>query len=551
MTESALSPQLRSSPRSKSCQIGDASCRPWLSIEPLEHTQTPRRRIRYGAPARLAGTLPNRNASSVLPPSSGCFYSPIHRTRMSDGRRGGDFVRFTGAPCLLWIYSSGHQSGLAIAHSTGKFRLRRMTKGQSVLQGKRKLQDFLPSLCRFLPCLLVFLVLGFSGRAQVSPSSAPAGPKQEYLVYVVCESADKIVLIRFGPGGARIESQMRIGLMPMDVNGPHGIAVSPDKQYFYVSVGHGRPEGSVWKYRAGTDTVIKYTSLGLFPATTDITPDGNFIYVANANFHGDMAPSSISVVATDQMIEVKRIPTCTMPHGSRLNHAGTKHYSACMMDDMLVEIDTRKFAVDRYFMLAQGKEMGMTGAPAADSMGDQKMSDQNMTDPKTTDHNVSNHKTSDHKTLCTPTWAQPSNDGSIVYVACNQSNEIVAINTDTWTLARRFPAGTGVYNLAMTRDGRLIATNKRGQSVSIFDPATWRELATIPTQRKVVHGAVVSPDDRYAFISVEGVGSEPGTVEVIDLGSLKTVATVDVPPQAAGIDFWKMEPSTKMETSKQ
>ena len=378
-----------------------------------------------------------------------------------------------------------------------------------------------------MPCLLVFLALGLSGGAQTPPASTPAPapqlPAQDYLVYVVCESADKIVLIRFGPGGARIESQMRTGLMPMDINGPHGIAVSPDKQYFYVSEGHGRPEGSVWKYQAGSDTVIKYTSLGLFPATTDITPDGNFIYVANANFHGDMVPSSISVVATDQMIEVKRIPTCTMPHGSRLNHAGTKHYSACMMDDMLVEIDTRKFAVDRYFMLGQGKEMGMTGAPAA--------------------HSVSDHSRTDHKTSCTPTWAQPSNDGSIVYVACNQSNEIVAIKTDTWTLAHRFPAGTGVYNLAMTKDGRLIATNKRGQSVSIFDPVTGRELARIPTQRKVVHGAVVSPDDRYAFISVEGVGSEPGTVEVIDLSSLKTVATVDVGPQAAGIDFWRMEPS--------
>lgn len=353
-------------------------------------------------------------------------------------------------------------------------------------------------------------------RGNAQTFNPPPGPTKDYLVYVVCESADKIVLIRFGPGGAKIESQMRTGLMPMDINGPHGVAVSPDQQYFYVSEGHGRPDGSVWKYRAGTDTMIKYTSLGLFPATTDITPDGNFIYVANANFHGDMVPSSISVVATDQMIEVKRIPTCTMPHGSRLNHDGTKHYSVCMMDDMLVEIDTRKFVVDRYFMLAQGKEMGMTGVPAA-------------------------HAMTEHKPACTPTWAQPSNDGSIIYVACNQSSEIVAIKTETWTLARRFPAGSGVYNLAMTKDGRLIATNKRGQSVSIFDPATGRELAKIPTQRKIVHGAVVSPDDRYAFISVEGIGSEPGTVEVIDLGTLKTVATVDVGSQAAGIDFWKME----------
>lgn len=377
----------------------------------------------------------------------------------------------------------------------------------------------------FAVCLLVAL-----GSLAAQTSTQP--PTQDYLVYVVCEAADKIVLLRFGAGGAHIESQVRTGLMPMDLNGPHGIAISPDKQFFYVSEGHGRPDGSVWKYRTGSNEVIKYTSLGLFPATTDITPDGNFIYVANANFHGDMVPSSISVVATDQMIEVKRIHTCTMPHGSRLNHAGTKHYSACMMDDMLVEIDTRKFAVDRYFMLAPGKEMGMTGAPFPQSAAG----------PSMPDHNMADHKMTEHKPVCTPTWAQPSNDGSIIYVACNQSNEIVAVKTDTWTLARRFPAATGVYNLAMTHDGRLIATNKRAQSVSVFDPVSGKELARIPTQRRVVHGVVVSPDDRYAFVSVEGVGSDPGTVEVIDLNTLKTVATVDVPPQAAGIDFWKLEP---------
>jgi hypothetical protein len=30
-------------------------------------------------------------------------------------------------------------------------------------------------------------------------------------------------------------------------------------------------------------------------------------------------------------------------------------------------------------------------------------------------------------------------------------------------------------------------------------------------------------------------------VEVIDLAAKKTAASVDTPPQAAGIDFWKME----------
>lgn len=186
------------------------------------------------------------------------------------------------------------------------------------------------------------------------------------------------------------------------------------------------------------------------------------------------------------------------------------------MDDMLVEIDTRKFDVARHFVLTKGKEMGMDGAPH----GQMKMGELS----------------------CVPTWAQPSNDGSEIYVACNKSNEIAVIDVATWKLARRFPASNGVYNLAMTKDGRLVATNKRGQSVSIFDPKTGKELAHLPTKRKVAHGAIVTPDNRYAFISVEGVGSEPGTVEVIDLESLATVATIDVPEQAAGIDFWKNEP---------
>jgi DNA-binding beta-propeller fold protein YncE len=356
-----------------------------------------------------------------------------------------------------------------------------------------------------------------STKTATTASSGPDAPTQDYLVYVVCESADKVVLLRFGPKGLQKERETHIGLMPMDINGPHGIAVSPDKNYLYIAVGHGQPDGSVWKLKAGTDEVMKYTTLGLFPATTDISKDGEFVYVANANFHGDMVPSSISVVATDAMVEVKRITTCTMPHGSRLNPDGTKHYSACMMDDMLAEIDTQKFDVSRHFMLGVGKETGMEGAP----QGQMKMSELS----------------------CVPTWAQPSNDGSEVYVACNKSNDIVVVDVASWKMTRRFPAGNGVYNLAMTKDGRLIATNKRGQSVSIFDPKTGKELAKLATKRKVVHGAVVTPDNRYAFISVEGVGAEPGTVEVIDLGAMKTVATIDLPPQAAGIDFWKTEPS--------
>ncbi|MFY9557654.1 MAG: YncE family protein, partial [Blastocatellia bacterium] len=275
-------------------------------------------------------------------------------------------------------------------------------------------------------------------------------------------------------------------------------------------------------------------TLGFFPATMDISSDGGLLYVVNFNLHGDMVPSSVSIVATEQMIEVARVPTCTMPHGSRINPQGTRQYSACMMNDMLVEIDTNSLKVSRHFVVTKGKESGMNGSPASHAM----------TEPSTHDaggHGMEPPKPGDIS--CSPTWAQPSADGRFVFVACNKSDEIVEIDATNWKVTRRIAARPGVYNLAVTRDGKLIATNKRDQSVSIYELKTGRELARIPTKRRVIHGAVVSPDNRYAFISVEGVGSEPGTVEVIDLDSLKTVATVDLPEQAAGIDFFKMEPA--------
>jgi DNA-binding beta-propeller fold protein YncE len=363
-------------------------------------------------------------------------------------------------------------------------------------------------------------------------NSAAQTPTQDYLVFVVCESADKIALIRFSPRGARVDKLIETGSMPSDIDGPHGIVVSPDKQFYYVSLGHGRPYGSVWKYSTKDDTVLGKVTLGFFPATMDISSDGGLLYVVNFNLHGDMVPSSVSIVATEPMLEVARVPTCTMPHGSRINPQGTKQYSACMMDDLLVEIDTNSLKVSRHFVVTKGKESGMAGSPAAHAMSEHAS------------HDVGGHGLEPPKpgdTSCSPTWAQPSADGKFVFVACNKSDEIVEIDAASWKVTRRIPARPGVYNLAVTKDGRLIATNKRDQSVSVYDLKSGRELARIPTKRRVIHGAVVSPDNRYAFISVEGVGSEPGTVEIIDLNSLKTVATVDLPEQAAGIDFFKIE----------
>jgi DNA-binding beta-propeller fold protein YncE len=382
------------------------------------------------------------------------------------------------------------------------------------------------------------------GAAQTGPA-----PDRTYLVYVVSEAVDRVQLVRFGPAGISVERGFTTGLMPTDPDGPHGVAVAPGGKHVFVSTGHGTPYGYLWKYSTANDSLEGRVQLGLFPATLQVSPDGYLAFIVNFNLYGEKVPSSVSVVATDEMTEITRIATCTMPHGSRLSPDGRRHYSACMMDDMLVEIDTRKLAVSRYFVLRKGQEHGVVGAPSVASTSSAVSATSAApaapAAPAGGGHEVGGHGMEPPKpgdTSCSPTWAQPSADGRRVFVACNKASDIAEIDVASWSLTRRWPAGEGVYNLAVTHNGKLLlATNKRGQSVSVFDVGSGKELKRLATRRKVVHGVAVSPDDRYAFVSVEGIGSEPGTVEVIDLGALATVATVDVGPMAAGIDVWKMQ----------
>src|SRR5499433_2326388 len=115
---------------------------------------------------------------------------------------------------------------------------------------------------RFIISALLLVVLTPLALAQ-------SKPEKEYLVYVLSEDADKISLVRFGPEGIRVDHEITTGDMPVDIDGPHGIVISPDRQFYFVSIAHGRPFGTVWKYSTQNDAVLGKTTLGYFPATMD------------------------------------------------------------------------------------------------------------------------------------------------------------------------------------------------------------------------------------------------------------------------------------------
>ena len=348
-------------------------------------------------------------------------------------------------------------------------------------------------------CGLLLAACAGSGGAG-SAAAEPAPEDVSYLFYVASESEDEVSLLRFTPGaGLTREKVIPVGRLPAEIEAPHGLFVDPTGDWWYLTLGHGFPNGQLLKYETGSDTVVATTELGLFPAT--IAVSGALALAVNANFHGDHEPSTVSVVETGSMMELDQVETCTMPHGSRFSADGRHHYSACMMDNRLVEIDAAALDVTRTLDLA----------PPGGGM-------------------------------CSPTWATPSPDGRHVYVPCNRGDAILEVDREAWEVTRTIGAPGAPYNLDLTPDGRkLLGTLKGGAAIAVWDVESGEQLARIETELRVTHGIVSTPDSRYALVTVEGVGGEPGMVEVFDLQRYARVATAEVGKQAGGIAFWKSE----------
>ena len=355
----------------------------------------------------------------------------------------------------------------------------------------------------------------FVASAAILIAGLSAGIPQApaYRILVASESGDVVTQLAWNGTELRVVKVVPVGIMPADIDGPHNVAASADGRFWYVTIAHGTPYGSLWKLTAGGDTVVGKAPAEMFPTTIGLTPDGELAFVANSDFHGDHPRGNVvTVVRTATMTTLTNLPACDMPHGVKVNHAGTRVYVSCMNSDEILEIDRLSLRVTRRHKTGEG----MTHATA----------------PMLPTHD------------CAPTFVSVSPDDRRLYVACNHGNTLQVLDAATLDLIKELPVGTGAYNVEPSADGKwVIVTNKKAQSVSLVDAGTLAEAARIPTSTKLPHGVAYSPDGRWAFISVESVGAAPGAVDVIDLTTKARVASVAIPGQPTGITILR-EPAS-------
>ena len=365
------------------------------------------------------------------------------------------------------------------------------------------------------------LIASLCTSLDLAPGTSTRAPNERILV--AAESADEVYDLRFDGERFQLREIVEVGYQATEIEGPHGLTVSPDGAYWFVSMAHGKPNGLLYKFDAELNEVVAQTELGLFPATMQISEDTGFLYCVNFDLHGDMTPSSVSVVDVDGMVEIGRVTTGSMPHGSRLSSDGRTHFSCAMMSDELIEVDAVELEVERRLALTDGKGTRSGGGHGGDDEVDAKEGDDENAAPA-------------HSAITKPTWVQPDAKNEYAYVALNGAHQVVEVDLRKWEIKRRFPTGRAPYNLDITKDGkRLVVTYKGAQAVGVIDIESGEEIARIPTSRPVPHGVVTTPDSRWAFITCEDRGAAPGSVDAIDLESLERVCTIDIGLQAGGI----------------
>ncbi len=322
---------------------------------------------------------------------------------------------------------------------------------------------------------------------------AAATPPPGYRILVASESGDIVTQLVWDGMALSVAKIVPVGIMPADIDGPHNVTVAPDGSAWYVTIAHGTPYGSLWKMGAGTDSLLGRAQVEMFPTTISVTPDGVLAFVANSDFHGDHPRVNVvSIIQTATMTPLTNLRACDMPHGVKVNHAGSFVYVSCMNSDEILEIDRQSLRITR------------------------------------------RHKA--HTADCSPTFVSVSPDDRRLYVACNHGNTLQVLDAASLELVKEIPVGAGAYNVEPSADGRwVIVTNKKAQSVSLVDAQSLTEVVKIPTSKSLPHGIAYSPEGRWAFISQESVGADPGAVDVIDLTTRARVATIAVPRQPTGI----------------
>jgi DNA-binding beta-propeller fold protein YncE len=125
-------------------------------------------------------------------------------------------------------------------------------------------------------------------------------------------------------------------------------------------------------------------------------------------------------------------------------------------------------------------------------------------------------------------------DGREVWVGSNAEGKVSVLTPSTAAVVTAAEGFGWPYRIVFTPNGQtVIMPDLRGEEVRFVERATHRELGRMPFAGAAPQGIAITPDGRWAFLSLSGAGS----VVLIDIAARTVVRSIPAGPAPDGVAF--------------
>lgn len=321
-------------------------------------------------------------------------------------------------------------------------------------------------------------------------------------------------------------ARIPVGLNPVELEGPHHTAVSPDGSSYYVGIsnyvpgsgsgphgthGAGTSDGYCLKLDSTTNRLIGSARVDPNPGDVIVSKDGRTLYqthfdllkiaeVAKRGGSQDEMNSRMAIVDAETMTRKAMVSVCPAPHAVRLSPDERRAFVACWSDEVAV-------------VNLEQATPSVTPVKVASNAG-------TAVSPQHQPYALT---------------VSPTTGG--VWVSSLASRSVQYLDPGTLTMDPNRTVrlnGSPMFG-DFTADGRTLYMPYQGvDAIAIIDPALASptyippEIPLAPSGCLNVHQVELTPDERYALVVCEGDHVGPGTFHVVDLAERQVVKTVQV-----------------------
>lgn len=245
--------------------------------------------------------------------------------------------------------------------------------------------------------------------------------------------------------------------------------------------------------------------VGGFPVALAVSPAGSDVYVVNS------ADASVSMLDTETGTVTATIAVGREPFGIALTPDGRLAYVANAGDDSVSVIDVNRWVVPATVGVGKTPHGVAVGADERVYVTNQSGGSLSVMERGTVTARIALGGA--------PTGVAVSPDGRRAYVADNDEDKLIVVDTGTLQVISTIGVGKHPAQIAITPDGtQAYVTNSGGGSVSVIDLQSATVTETMPVSTHPI-GVAVDTGGRFTYVTALDASRLTGTLTVIDVAT--------------------------------